>query len=87
MAACNVVIDLSHRNGNVDLTRVSAAGIIGEIPQGHAGTRIAGSSLCQTTPAGKSGWIVVGRVPLRNRCRRCGASRVFPECGQARTAP
>ena len=36
--AINVVVDISHHNGNVDLTKAQAAGIVGVIHKATQGT-------------------------------------------------
>jgi len=38
MASCNVIVDLSHNNQNVDLSRVQAAGILGIIHKATQGS-------------------------------------------------
>ena len=74
----NVVVDISHHNGNVNLAKAKEDGILGVDSESHSRTKLQGSHLSAQSAEGEGCWPALGRLPFRYGRRWPEASPTFP---------
>src|SRR5580704_1612884 len=78
MAACNVIIDLSHNNANVDLAQAKAGGVQGIIHKATQGTGFSDPTYSARRRV-EAGRPPMGRVPLRDRGRSISPGQILSQ--------
>ncbi|HTC48272.1 MAG TPA: glycoside hydrolase family 25 protein [Candidatus Aquilonibacter sp.] len=77
MAACNVVIDLSHNNGNVDFVKAQANGVLGVIHKATQGSGFADPAYAARRQAAKNAGLLWGAYHFGTSADPVAQARFF----------
>jgi lysozyme len=82
MAACNVVVDLSHNNADVDLAQAKAGGVRGLIHKATQGTGFSDPTYSARSRCVQTGRPPVRRIHLATAADPAAQARFFPRAAQ-----